>query len=122
MQLFYHAEESTVSYMINGAPHKHPSDTAVTVSVRKRGLPANVKTAILEAYDNGFTDTKLVSKYLEIRGLEPPTAAKIKVFLNRNRPDSYSNDSGPVSMLQWQFAPLSPQDEEAVMGEVTATC
>ena len=117
MQLFYHAEESTVSYMINGVPHKHTSDA---VMVRKRGLPSNVKDAILEAYDNGFTDTKLVSKYLEIRGLEPPTASKIKLFLSKHRPESQKNDA-PISMLQWQFAPLN-NDEESVMGEVAAKC
>ena len=117
VQLFYHAEESTVSYMINGVPHKHTSDA---VMVRKRGLPSNVKDAILEAYDNGFTDTKLVSKYLEIRGLEPPTASKIKLFLSKHRPESQKNEA-PISMLQWQFAPLN-NDEESVMGEVAAKC
>ncbi|XP_063681329.1 uncharacterized protein LOC134816423 [Bolinopsis microptera] len=117
VQLFYHAEESTVSYMINGVPHKHTSDA---VMVRKRGLPSNVKDAILEAYDSGFTDTKLVSKYLEIRGLEPPTASKIKLFLSKHRPESQKNEA-PISMLQWQFAPLN-NDEESVMGEVVAKC
>ena len=27
IQLLYHAEETTVSYLINGAPHKHNTDT-----------------------------------------------------------------------------------------------
>ena len=117
VQLFYHAEESTVSYMVNGMPHKHTSDT--TVTIRKRGLLTSVKDAILEAYDYGFTDTKLVSKYLEIRGLEPPTVSKIKQFLNKHRPGSHSVEA-PVSMLQWQFSP-SPE-EESVMGEVVAKC
>ena len=117
VQLFYHAEESTDSYMINGVPHKHNTEALV---LKKRGLSSNVKDAILEAYDNGFTDTKLVSKYLEIRGLEPPTASKIKIFLSKHRPDSQKNDA-PISMLQWQFAPLN-NDEESVMGEVVAKC
>ena len=116
VQLLYHAEETTVSYMINGAPHKHNTDA---VFVRKRGIPSNIKDAILEAYDNGFTDTKLVSKYLEIRGLEPPTASKIKVFLNRHRQSTH--DNAPISMLQWQFAPLV-EEGESVMGEVAAKC
>ena len=116
VHLFYHAEESTVSYMVNGMAHKHTSES---VAVRKRGLATNVKDAILEAYDYGFTDIKLLSKYLEIRGLEPPTLSKIMQFLSKHRPGSHSVEA-PVSMLQWQFSPSG--EEESVMGEVVAKC
>ena len=118
IQLLYHADCTTVSYLVNGSSHKHSTDE-VSVS-KRRGLSNNVREAILEAYDNGFTDTKLVTKYLQIRGLEPPSASKIKVFLNKHRPNGY--DNAPISMLQWPFAQITGKDEEAVMGEVTAKC
>ena len=57
VQLIYHSGEPIVSYLINGASHKHQSDYVC----RKRGLSPQIKDTILEAFDSGFTDTKQVS-------------------------------------------------------------
>jgi len=111
VQLIYHSGEPIVSYLINGASHKHQSDYVC----RKRGLSPQIKDTILEAFDSGFTDTKQVTKFLQLKGLDSPTVGKIRMFLNKHRPQGFENV--PVSMLQW-----STEGEDDVMGELTAAC
>ena len=93
---FHPAPSSALS---SALPPSAPSTSDTLLRDTRFSLPSELEVAILEAYDSGFTDTRLVSKYLEIRGLAVPSAAQIAGLLSRER---CSRGQSPVSMLQLQ--------------------